>query len=106
MIALTGTYLTTELPANHWEIVAMIKKSTISSNIDWPALLKTSRSLTGQAHDQGPDYNINHLGYPVSPAVKVPKDLFNKLNLIAKASHIEPWEVIQVLIDYRLKESA
>ena len=84
----------------------MIKKSTISSKIDWPALLKTSRSLTGQTHDQGPDYNINHLGYPVSPAVKVPKDLFNKLNLIAKASHIEPWEVIQVLIDYRFKESA
>lgn len=106
MIISTGLCLTTELLANPWEIVAMIKKSTISSKIDWPAVLKASRSLTGQAHDQGPDYNINHLGYPVSPAVKVPKDLFNKLNLIAKASHIEPWEVIQVLIDYRFKESA
>ena len=84
----------------------MIKKSTISSKIDWPAVLKASCSLTGQVYDQGQDYNINHLGYPVSPAVKVPKDLFNKLNLIAKASHIEPWEVIQVLIDYRFKESA
>ena len=84
----------------------MIKKSTISSNIDWPALLKASYAITGQVHPQGPDYNINHLGYPVSPAVKVPKDLFNKLNLIAKASHIEPWEVIQVLIDYRFQEPA
>ena len=98
MIILIGLYLTTELPANPWEIVSMSRKT---SKIDWPSILMPSL-----VPDQGPDYNINHLGYSVSPAVKVPKDLFNKLNLIAKASHMEPWEVIQVLIDYRFQEPA
>ncbi len=84
----------------------MSKKSTISSKIDWPAVLKASCSLTGQVQDQGPNYKITSMGLPVSPAVKVPKDMFNKLNTIAKANHIEPWEVIQELLEYRFKESA
>jgi hypothetical protein len=106
MIASIGTYLTTELPANPWEIVAMSKKSTISPNIDWPALLKASYVITGQVQPQGPDYNINPLNRTISPSIKVPQEMFNKLNEIAKASHMEPWEVIQVLIDYRFQEPA
>lgn len=84
----------------------MSKKSTISSKIDWPAVLKANCSLTGQVQDKGPNYKITMMGMPVSPAVKVPKAIFNKLNTIAKANMIEPWEVIQELIEFRFKESA
>jgi hypothetical protein len=84
----------------------MSRKSTISSKIDWPAVLKASCSMTGKVQDQGPNYKITLMGMPVSPSVKVPKDIFNKLNTIAKANFIEPWEVIQELIEYRFKESA
>ena len=98
MIALTGTYLTTGLPAKPWEIVAMIKKA---SKIDW-------QEIFGSSFDRpkGQDYNMNRLCLPVSPAVKVPKEIFDKINTIAKASYMEPWEVIQELIAYRFKESA
>ena len=84
----------------------MSRKSTISSKIDWPAVLKASCSMTGKVQDKGPNYKITLMGMPVSPSVKVPKDIFNKLNTIAKANFIEPWEVIQELIEYRFKESA
>jgi len=106
MIASTGIYPTIELLVNPWEVVAMNRKSTISSNIDWQAILEVGNPKLGQVQDQGPNYKITSMGLPVSPAVKVPKDMFNKLNTIAKANHIEPWEVIQELLEYRFKESA
>ena len=76
----------------------MIKKT---SKIDWQEILGASFE-----RPKGPDYKITMMGMPVSPAVKVPKAIFNKLNTIAKANFIEPWEVIQELIEYRFKESA
>ena len=103
MIALTGTYLTTGLPANPWEIVAMSRKNGLPDNFNWPSMLESVNPI---AKDKGPNYKITMMGMPVSPSVKVPKAIFNKLNTIAKANFIEPWEVIQVLIDYRFKESA
>jgi|694.fasta_scaffold85632_2 hypothetical protein len=81
----------------------MSKRTT---NIDWQAILKAGNPNFGKAQDQGPDYRISLMGLPVSPAVKVPKAIYHKLNEIAKASHLEPWEVIQELIEYRFKESA
>lgn len=76
----------------------MIKKT---SKIDWPSILGPSL-----VPDKGPNYKITMMGMPVSPAVKVPKAIFDKINTIAKVNMIEPWEVIQELIEYRFKESA
>ena len=82
----------------------MSKKNGLPDNFDWPAMLE---SVNPKAKNKGQDYRLSPIpGYGVSPAVKVPKDIFNKLNTIAKANSIEPWEVIQELIEYRFKESA
>lgn len=104
MIILIGLCLITELPANPWEIVAMSKKNGLPDNFNWPAMLE---SVNPKAKDKGPNYSLSLVpGYGVSPAVKVPKAIFNKINTIAKVNSIEPWEVIQELIEYRFKESA
>ena len=81
----------------------MSRKTT---KIDWQAILEAGNPNFGKVQDQGPNYKITMMGMPVSPSVKVPKAIFNKLNTIAKANFIEPWEVIQELIEYRFKESA
>jgi hypothetical protein len=85
----------------------MSKKGGLPDNFDWPAMLESTNSILGKAKDKGPDYCLSPMvGYGVSPAVKVPKAMFNKLNTIAKANMIEPWEVIQELLEFRFKESA
>jgi len=51
----------------------------------------------------------HHLGphefRPVS-VIKVPLDMHRRLHTIAKVNMMEPWEVIETLLEYRFKESA
>ncbi len=76
----------------------MKKKKGLPDDFCIPSMEKMS--------PQGPDYNLDPLGFLHRPRIKVPKEMYNKLNEIAKASFMEPWEVIQELLEYRFKESA
>jgi len=81
----------------------MSKRTT---NIDWQAILEAGNPNFGKAQDQGPDYNLDPIGCAYRPTIKVPLDMLRRLEVIAKASHMEVWEVVQSLIEYRFKESA
>lgn len=74
----------------------MIKKT---SKIDWQAMFKSQEKPKGPNYSLGSCFTINR------PMVKVPLEMYNRLETIAKINMMEPWEVIQELLEYRFKES-
>jgi len=51
-------------------------------------------------------YRLSPIGFQRVPLIKVPLEMQQRLETIAKVNMMEPWEVIQELLEYRFKESA
>lgn len=80
----------------------MSKKNGLPDNFDWPALINGQ----DQIKTKGPNYKLGSVFTINRPMVKVPLDMLRRLEAIAKENGLEPWEVIQELLEYRFKESA
>lgn len=51
-------------------------------------------------------YRLNPIGFQRIPLIKVPLEIQQRLQTIAMVNMMEPWEVIQELLEHRFKESA